>query len=628
MDPGYLGMPLLTFHYVAALVVGYFAGYFILMGTVNPDRSWQRSRGSFNLVQKGFAWVLIVATFGVPVALAYRNYPAIRHENGPVLANLVNQWTESLPEEPSLLLVEDNFSYTLLTAWRARSQDPVEHLVFYSRSGVEKSYRKQLADRHAGTWPELKSIAESEVNVAGHFLAMVLRTAREQRAFNLTIPNNFMGEYFAMDPHGALFRLRAFAPGEITPRSLNSEQAADIVKWWESRSPFFESLNQGFTLETPSSMAVGKILSRSANLQGLRLQQSGQYPEAAQLFRYATNFSRENLPARVNLTVNQRLQSGEPIQTADRKDLESVPLSRLIDLYGPVDEPVTLKLLGESALQRKEPLARSAAVAFQRVLELDPNHMDAAIGYAQAAASAGELELTRNAITRVRTMGEATPLNAEQQGRLVRVEAAATVGGGEVTQAQISLAEAYDANPEDLATLDLLIHLHQRSGTLTNVLPHIEKAIQLKPGQQPIRERFGLVLLKTGNTAKADEVFTHIIERNSTHAPSRVNRGTARLLKGDLDGAKIDFQWLLDQDRQVIRARIGLATLAEAQGNLDEARRQVERALEKTAPRSMVYTNLVLHLERLKGGQPGILSPVTNPPPELMDQLDVREPTQ
>jgi len=111
-SPGQLasGSPALTFYYLAALAIGYYCGYFLLIFGYKNKSSRRSSRlepalpGAFNVFSPVIYWGTYAAAALVAVSLACKNLPLIRSCNDDTLKQYAERTVQSLPKDGGILL--------------------------------------------------------------------------------------------------------------------------------------------------------------------------------------------------------------------------------------------------------------------------------------------------------------------------------------------------------------------------------------------------------------------------------------------------------------------------------------------------------------------------------------------
>ena len=109
----------LTFYYLAALCVGYFTGYLLLVFGPTRLQVWERRhplQKIFNLTLVALAWLL---AFGAPGWLGWQNFPRIQAGNSGALAQFAAETLTDLPAR-AIVLSDDPVRLYLLQAICAR----------------------------------------------------------------------------------------------------------------------------------------------------------------------------------------------------------------------------------------------------------------------------------------------------------------------------------------------------------------------------------------------------------------------------------------------------------------------------------------------------------------------------
>ena len=142
-SPGFL-----SFYYLAALSVGYFSGYVLLVFGKDVAYRWGRATGIlrlFNGVVTGLLWV---AAIGLPAILFYGNFRHIRDSNGSAVSQFANEMAKSLPPMPAVVLADDPARLYLAMGASQRLGLPDQYTFIESRSLVHREYLRYLADRY------------------------------------------------------------------------------------------------------------------------------------------------------------------------------------------------------------------------------------------------------------------------------------------------------------------------------------------------------------------------------------------------------------------------------------------------------------------------------------------------
>jgi cytochrome c-type biogenesis protein CcmH/NrfG len=120
--------------------------------------------------------------------------------------------------------------------------------------------------------------------------------------------------------------------------------------------------------------------------------------------------------------------------------------------------------------------------------------------------------------------------------------------------------------------------LHQDRDLLGLAIQHYESALQLEPERPDVLRNLGLALAATGETGRTRVTY----ERAFAHTPSDPvllkNMGELRYLMRDTQGAAELYRAAIRQDACLVSAALGLSTVLQAQGQVDEAKQVLRRA--------------------------------------------------
>jgi tetratricopeptide (TPR) repeat protein len=593
-------LPLLTFHYCAALSLGYLAGYFIVLGTVKPDRQWSRSDLAGGFLHPALSWLVLASVVVVPASLLYRNLPALKQQNGVALSHLAAELFSPLPAKPALIVTDNLVLQALLDAQIRRSPNAPRHLIVNSSRAPEAAYRRHLLKLHGDVWPDLKDFAGSKAGVGDAFLRLFARAVEGGTAFTLNLTTSFVTEDSYVVPAGAIFSFRRYASGQVAPPPLTAQEQEAISRFWTSQKANLDGL-----VEVPaerSSIATAYAASfwaQAANAQGVQLQRSGQLDAAGNLFALARKLDSKNLSVPVNLLVNDALRNKRPVGPEAAKLIESFGVG-IADVHGPIDEPRFLERLGAGVLELGDPLVRASAISFLRARELDPTSIDAAIGYARACVAANEPKLALEAHAVAMELARNGKPTTAQRSLLFRVEANARLRSGDLASAERILTAGLTEFPEDIPMLDLLSFAYMNANAGEKALPYVERILKLKPDDEVLLQRQGYLLLHLGRIDDAITTYDKILKRNPDDAIARMNRATLHLAGNQPDKAIEDFESVLERVPDAIDAQIGLAEAAFLKKDKATAIQRLEKVLSLITDTGPTQSNITARLAAIK----------------------------
>lgn len=117
------------------------------------------------------------------------------------------------------------------------------------------------------------------------------------------------------------------------------------------------------------------------------------------------------------------------------------------------------------------------------------------------------------------------------------------------------------------------------SGETELALRHLQRAVDLAPDFLRFRARLAGALTDAGRPAEAVRHYDHVLAENPTFEVAYNDRGWARVLLGDYDGAEADFERAVALDPDAEQALANLASLYYNTGRPDAARPLLRRLL-------------------------------------------------
>jgi Tfp pilus assembly protein PilF len=140
--------------------------------------------------------------------------------------------------------------------------------------------------------------------------------------------------------------------------------------------------------------------------------------------------------------------------------------------------------------------------------------------------------------------------------------------------------------------------LHQDRDLLDLAIQHYESALQLEPERPDVLRNLGLAFAAKGEMDRARAAY----ERAFAHTPSDPallkNMGELRYLMRDTQGAAELYRAALRQDACLVSASLGLGTVLQAQGQVDEAKQVLKRAAACPSSTSDAAYHVGLALEQ------------------------------
>ncbi|HUD45759.1 MAG TPA: DUF2723 domain-containing protein [Candidatus Baltobacteraceae bacterium] len=523
----------LTFYYVAALCVGYFSGYLLLIFGRKTRQAWGRpgpARKFLNRVVVGFVWVLAL---GAPIGLACENFPHLEAANSPALEQFADYVLDGLPPKDAIVLSDDPARLTLLEADYQRRHIPNQNFFIETSSLAHREYIRYLISRY----PQLKQAMTSPDNLPLVIPARALERFMFQigHAHQIYYLHTSFGYYFEeyyLKPRGIVYELKSY-PGNApqAPPPTDAEITAQESFWSQLENGPLKTLPALAKLDTDPEV-VGTDYSVDLNSWGVELQRANHLKEAHTRFAQAVEINPDNFIAMINLKYNDALQKGDH-RPVDSVDLFEKAMAKyngvvgILKLNGPPDEPNVNLQVGE--IMAESGNLRQAATLFTRRLELLPNDPEAELDMAKTYADRGKVDKVMALVDKLRSNPKIRPWD------LIRVQAMAYLAVSSNSAAETMLQKAIKDDPTDGVRVDTLADLYRRIGYDA-----------LRRNQAPqARADFKAALTNINLEIKLAGVANRSDEEDASLAPTLLKRAEMEVMLGSLDQAVTTLSQIL-----------------------------------------------------------------------------------
>ena len=140
--------------------------------------------------------------------------------------------------------------------------------------------------------------------------------------------------------------------------------------------------------------------------------------------------------------------------------------------------------------------------------------------------------------------------------------------------------------------------LHQDRDLLNLAIQHYESALQLEPERTDVLRNLGLAFAATGQTDRAQVTYEQAFAQAPNDPLLLKNMGELRSYMRDTQGAAELYRAAIRQDACLVSAALGLGTVLQAQGRLEEAKQVLRRAAACPSSSSYMAYHVGLALEQ------------------------------
>jgi tetratricopeptide (TPR) repeat protein len=600
-------IPFLSFYYLAALAVGYMAGYALLVFGTTPERQLARVPAFLKLLEKLFFIGAIVACACTPFLLAWKNLQPLRVTNGPELRRYASTMADLLPKNGAVVLSDDLYRLMLVRGiLQSRGTDKT-FLFLETASLPFKAYHVAVQKKFPAFIDVLLQPGPLPDTLdAATLLEYVDHLGKDREVWYLHASFGYYFERFYSRPHGLIYRLQAYKAGQVFPPALTPDEVARNKEFWSSLAQTPASKPAAATKASSTAQVIGMWYSQAATVWGVELQKLGQLDQAAELFTTALQCNPQNLAATVNMEANTQLRSGAFNDVISADELEkkvSVYRSwdRVLSANGPFDHPVACLRLGQLLSSRNN--IRQGTHYYQRVLDFEPANHDALVGligdYIQMRFPDEALRM----IAEARAKSEKVPLTNEQSLQLSQVEVQAYLAKNDPAIAEELLLDMLTRNPDEEQVVTMLLEFYVQTKRLAEGLEVIEKQLRRSPENPQYLFARGIVYMHLQKYDEAVRSLNEVLQKQPRQVNALFNRALCLLLAGRLNEAKRDYD-ALDRMRppQQHSVYYGLGEIAYQQKNKAEAVRNYRLYL-KTAPAGTEeYDRIQRRLAELESG--------------------------
>ncbi|HTG44164.1 MAG TPA: tetratricopeptide repeat protein [Verrucomicrobiae bacterium] len=588
-DPKYsprklgLGLPFLSFYYLGALAIGYYAGYALLVFTDPPRKSWRGENSVGKLFNPIVRAAVLLALAAVPAGLFYKNYPFVRAADGTVLKEFIAQAAAGLPPAPAYLLSEDPYQLALLQGYLMGAPNRGDYLLVDTRSLERPDYHEQLRKRWGERWPLIAPKEELGSRVAPVDIQRLVYTLATSNTVAYLHPSfGYFFEVLHAERNGQSLILHPFTADEVLPPLLSAAQLQANEAFWAGAMNLTNKLESLKQYESEDGRYVGQSFSRSLNDWGVELQRNGKMAEAGKYFSTAVQLNTNNIPAKFNRDFNLAFLAGDPKagetgKTMDQKFGTYRSWTTMLQENGPFDHPEFCAMLGDGFLGQNQ--YRQAALQFSRTVFFEPTNFAARVALGKAYVYGNWPEKGLAEIEKIER-DFASPSAAEKSD-LIALRAAAYYTARDFPKAEQILTQARSAQPEDGSLTQALFELYRISGKYTNALAVIDQQVRQTPTNLVVLLQKAELQLNNDDLNGAHSTVEQVLNIAPKSGPALLFQAFVFIRQTNYTQAQASLEKVLQVDPENSQALLyrGIVLMEQNQG--EKAREAFNSVLEK-----------------------------------------------
>ena len=288
-NPQRMGMPgFVTFYYLAALCLGYFSGYVLLVFGRDVVYRWGKASMAMRVVNLAVVGLLWVAAIGLPVMLFRQNIPHIRAANSDAVARFGEEMAKSLPagsvRNQTLVLADDSTRLRLAAAASQRLGKSGQVHFLETQSLTHREYFRYLTEHNPQLRTNLINPSNLPPVINGSVITDLLRHLAQRQPGSVYYLHPSVGYYFEgvyLAPRGLGGELRPYENGTNalqTPTMTTEEITRNQAFWKEMRKGPL-AFPAGLERVELGCREGGQILFAGAELLGRRTAKGGDRTE-------------------------------------------------------------------------------------------------------------------------------------------------------------------------------------------------------------------------------------------------------------------------------------------------------------------------------------------------------------
>jgi tetratricopeptide (TPR) repeat protein len=613
------GPALLSFYYLGALSVGYFAGYFMLVFSQTEFKRWHRNISLRKILNRTVVALVWLAALAVPIGLAVKNFPELRKNTGAYFGQMAAKTADSLPESGGIVFSDD--PYRLYAVHDALSRRGLrDRFVLLDTTAMHNpAYQRFLRHRYGERW----KIAADQLPLnravdTATILQTALNASVSQRLFYLHPSFGYFFEWFYLEPRNLAYEMKRYPTNSVTAPRLTPDQVAAGERYWKQlvaselpalRQPSIVDLpkfEQKTTRRNPSTFVPASMYSRALTWFGVEAQRAGQLDLAGDLFKSALEFNPDNPSALLNREYNAVLRQGKTELILSQAATNRITAyagnwQQMMNFHGPFDEPGAL--FGVAQVFATGRSFRQASQYLTRAAELLPDSLDLRIALAGTLVHGNFPAQALQLIEQIRSDPKNASMPDWARMALIQHEAWAHVFKDDLATAEKVLVAAEKQYPKDETPFSTLTEIYFRIGRTSNAVALLERELARAPDHVGALVNLAAVKIQNKDDQGAVTLLDRVIKIDPDNGYALINRAIANLHLNRLDDARRDYEALARKMLKVPHVvHYGLAEIAWRQKLRKAALQHYEDYVKVAPPDTAEYREVQQRIKRLKSG--------------------------
>jgi tetratricopeptide (TPR) repeat protein len=559
------GIPGLTLYYLAALGIGYFSGYFLLVFGAKPlpPRPEPAYLQPINAVVTALIWVLLVLA---PATLLYRNLSQIRITNGPMLKRFASSLSQSLPAKATVVLSDDPVRLALVESLAVQSGR--DYLFLDAGSLRWPEYHRFLKKKYPQSWQSDPAKNDKQPVDDLAIVGLVYNLATNHALYYLHPSFGYYFEVFYPEAHGQVYRLEHYGTNAVFAPQLSKELIDENEAYWAKTDedllkPVLAAITPAKPGRNPGMMAwfmemahltkepnhdaaiLGAYSSRALDFWGVQMQRNGHLPQAAAHFSRALDLNADNIVAEVNFACNRQLQAGNKLVAQVPKAMEDQfgkyrNWEQILTFNGPFDDPNFCYPQGLVFAGGHN--YRQALHEFARVKALSPDNFAARLWLAELYLLSNRADLTVREVEEIHAQPALSGADRTNQIELASVEASAYLARNDVPRAETAVEAALRQFPNDEDLMGRITQTYMNHGRYSNALAIIERQLKIAPDNPNVLVNKGFSFLQIGAYEQAIPPLDRALSLQTNNYLAMFDRAIANFKSGKLEAAQQDCE--------------------------------------------------------------------------------------